>query len=218
MFFEIIKSIDPKEVGNPSFHSDSMKAGYDYKKSNSVYNWKVNDIPPDLDAIILNKGAKHTDLLTCVPIGGKGVLVSDRFLNILSRFYIMEYVVFDPIIFQGKNRIGGYKFVSFKQKISDEHVLFDLSKYVYLKRDSNGLYKEGGRAKINSFEDLNSQDPQMIRPRLKWVCLKPSFKFEVFPFKYSGQIIVTEKVKMVCEGEGLKGITFRPVNYLKIDR
>jgi len=217
MFFEIVKSTDPKIVGKPSFHSDRMKVGYDYKKKNSVYNWKINDTPPDLDAILLNEGAKLTDLLTCVPIGGKGSLVSDKLLGILTKFSMMKHVSFEPVILQRDKQIDGYKYISFNQKLSDEHVRFDLSKYVYLKRNSDGLFVENGRAKINSFGDLYSKNPQVIRPRLKWIYLKPTFKFEVFPFKFSGQIIVTEKVKIACEQEGIKGITFKPVEYLKSD-
>jgi len=215
-YFKIEKSLDPKIVGNAHNHSERMSPGYDYDASNSVYNWQKNNLTPNLKSVIVNRNAKITDLIDCIPIGGSGVIMSEKFFHILSWFNIMDYSLAEVELIKDDKTVPGFLFFYFTRSILDEDIEFSKSKYVNLGFDyEKGEYNELGELRISSLAELDEGRPtSQLRPLMKKLTLKKHFNYDVFSLDVPGRLIVTEEVKKVCEKEKVKGVVFTPFEAL----
>ena len=211
-YFKIEKSLDPKVVGLPSNHSEEMVRGYDYNAPDSVYNWRNNNLTPNLNSVLVNKNAKITDLIDCVPIGGEGLIISEKLLEVLSWFNIMDHKTSNVSLIQAGIPITGFLFFYFNQCIDDRHIDFSKSEYANIIFDNiKGEYYEVSKANVLSLNDINKpRTGNERRPRLKNLSLKRDFKYDVFCFNYYGQLIVSEAVKDAIIKEQITGLRFEP--------
>ena len=211
-YFKIEKSLDPKVVGIPSNHSEEMSKGYDFNAPNSVYNWRKNSLVPNLKSVLVNKNAKITDFIDCVPIGGSGAILSEKFFNVLSWFNILDYTLADIELIQFNKVVPGFLFFYFNRTIQDNDIEFSKTKYVNIEFNYEiGEYKELEDINISSLTELDEGRPvSQLRPVLKRLTLKKDFKFDVFCLISPGRLIVSEAVKNALVREKITGIRFEP--------
>ena len=77
----------------------SMTKGYDLDALNSV--WALHEVrntkpkfKPNLDSFVLHKKAALTDTISAGYIGGRRLLVSDRFKRLLQKFNLTKHIFF----------------------------------------------------------------------------------------------------------------------------
>ena len=81
----------------------SMTKGYDLNAANSV--WALHEVrnnkpkfKPNLDGFVLYKKAGLTDAISAGYIGGRGLLVSDRFKKLLQKFNLTNHIFYPATV------------------------------------------------------------------------------------------------------------------------
>jgi hypothetical protein len=108
-YFIIANAAGTKETGMEYPQVKSMTSGYDLNAPNSVRALREvrNHLPgfkPNLDAFVLYKKAGLTDVISAGYIGGRGLLVSDRFKKILQRFNLTQCIFFPAVVIKDDTR------------------------------------------------------------------------------------------------------------------
>jgi|JI6StandDraft_1071083.scaffolds.fasta_scaffold211165_2 hypothetical protein len=92
-----------KETGMEYPQVKSMTKGYDLNAANSV--WALHEVrnnkpkfKPNLDGFVLYKKAGLTDAISAGYIGGRGLLVSDRFKKLLQKFNLTNHIFYPATV------------------------------------------------------------------------------------------------------------------------
>jgi len=95
-----------------------MLAPYDYVGPRSIYKLLpcmlgegFPDFEPDFNTVLLERGAKPTDLISSVPIPKCGHLISPRFLELLQKFKLPPHRVYNVPMVHKEKPLEGYVFL-----------------------------------------------------------------------------------------------------------
>ncbi len=181
-----------------------------------MYFKKIEGTPILSNAVLFPK-AKTTDFInTYNVIGFTGsMLISDKFKKVFEKFNLFGLQFFPTYIIQNNKKIEGY----WQTHISEQGFkLLDFAKinFTYKKRfDGKVIYEE-----INNIKSL--EDFLKCKKTSEWpieLCfLNLVLKDEIFDFfliphyiNGNGSGIVSEKLKIEIENQGITGIEFRPI-------
>jgi hypothetical protein len=102
-YYKISNAAGTKETGMDFPQVKSMTKGYDLTAANSV--WALHEVrnekptfKPTLDAFVLYKKAGLTDIISAGYIGGRGLLISERFKKFLQKFRLTTHVFFPAFV------------------------------------------------------------------------------------------------------------------------
>lgn len=102
-YYIISNAAGTKETGMEYPQVKSMTKGYDLNAPNSV--WALHEVrntkpkfKPNLDSFILYKKAGLTDTISAGYIGGRGLLVSERFKKLLQKFNLTKHIFFPATV------------------------------------------------------------------------------------------------------------------------
>mgnify|MGYP006959899243 CR=1 FL=1 len=114
-----------RETGSQFPQIQKMSDNYNYQSEDSVYSLSrfTNSFPdfnPNLDAFILHKNAKISDLLSSSPLMGSGFLISEKFKNALEKNIMPPHKYYPAKIIHKDNSYNYYWI----------HILCDLTDYV----------------------------------------------------------------------------------------
>ena len=162
-FYIISEAAGTKETGIVYPQVKSMSKGYDLNASNSV--WALHEVrnekpkfKPNLDAFVLSKKAKLSDTISAAFIGGRGLLVSEKFKILLQNFKLTKHIFFPAFVIKDEERHKYYwlhlidsdyrSYVVFpKTKFSNEPLLLlkDYDDYALFEKEKDkfGLLRTG---------------------------------------------------------------------------
>jgi hypothetical protein len=102
-YYIISNAAGTKETGMEYPQVKSMTKGYDLNAPNSV--WALHEVrnqkpnfKPNLDGFLLYKKAGLTDVVSAGYIGGRGLLVSERFKKLLENFNLTKHIFFPATV------------------------------------------------------------------------------------------------------------------------
>jgi len=78
-------------IGRAFPQHQTMGQGYDYDAPDSVHAFRHHETPdfvPNLETIVIEPGARLTDLLSSVPLSNHALLVSERLYSLLLEFQL----------------------------------------------------------------------------------------------------------------------------------
>lgn len=108
---------DPSNIGCAFPAHQTMGRHYDYDSERSVYKIprdRLADFEPDFSDVIFERQAKHLDLIASAPIR-YGWIVSDRFLQLLSRYKLPPHRAYPLPVIQGGRAVDGYSWLHLPQ-------------------------------------------------------------------------------------------------------
>lgn len=218
-------SADSKIIGRHYPQLERMFAGY-----NALQPWAAFGLLPNgtgspytnADDFKLKYHAKATDWISGAAIGFSQMLISDRFFNLLCNFNCPAWVVVDATVNHKDKRLP-YKYIL----LTDTYPSFiDLRKSKFKIVDS--------AEEPNSVEQIikSPQEIQEIRQRLHTENLKfsaqntldkcsylrysavfldkQSIDKDFFLIPLSAKFIISERLKIAMEAEGISGVQFTP--------
>lgn len=98
-------------IGRAFPQHQTMGPGYDYDAPDSVHNLRYHEAPdfvPNLETIVIEAGAKLTDLLSSVPLSDHAHLVSERLYSLLLEFQMPPHRYIPAPMVRKGYRVPGY--------------------------------------------------------------------------------------------------------------
>lgn len=95
-----------------------MGRHYDYDGNRSVYKIprdRLANFEPDFSYVIFERTAKHIDLIGSAPIPHVGWIVSNRFLQLLSKFNLPPNRAYPLPVIQANQPVEGYAWLHLPQ-------------------------------------------------------------------------------------------------------
>lgn len=215
-YYRINAGIINDVVGNLASHH--MTPDYKYGSDNSIYKLKTfgkMGFLPDFNSIEILRKAQPMDIINCVPIASRGIVISDKFLSILEISRLpAEIEVFDVnAIHKGNN----YHYNYFYLYKSWHLEYIDFEKMQFFETNSIGtVIKE---IEINTVEQYNLKVDQYsfrkIRP--KEIFLKNSLvEYDIFRLSFIGSgYYVSKKLKNYILSQDCQGIEFTELSDIR---
>lgn len=133
LYFIISNAAGTKETGMEYPQVKSMTKGYDLNAPNSV--WALHDarntkpkFKPNLDSFILYKKAGLTDTISAGYIGGRGLLVSERFKKLLQKFNLANHIFFPATVIKD-DKANKYFWMHLVNSDYRKNVIFTKTKF-----------------------------------------------------------------------------------------
>lgn len=199
-------AVDTEETGS-SYPAVQSYDDYDFKAYNSMHTlkaWKFPEHTPDI-RFKLKPGAKLTDLLTDAAIGGNGLLLSNKFRELIEKFVMAEHK-FYPAQIEAYGSIHEYYWLHLVWPEGVSYVDYAETKFNVIR--FNKIIEP---IEIRSYDDLKEKGIALGRSLMIYakeiVMRLPTF--DVFPKPINGGVIITEKVKYQIELSNLTGVLIK---------
>jgi len=132
-YYIISNAAGTKETGMEYPQVKSMSKGYDLNAPNSV--WALHEVrntkpkfKPNLDSFLLYKKAGLTDTISTGYIGGRGLLVSERFQRLLQNFNLTKHIFFPATVFK-EDKVIKYFWMHLVDSDYRTNVIFPKTKF-----------------------------------------------------------------------------------------
>ncbi len=132
-YYNISNAAGTKETGMEYPQVKSMSKGYDLNASNSV--WALHEVrnqkplfKPNLDSFVLYKKAGLTDVISAGYIGGRGLLISDRFKKLLQKFNLTKHIFFRATVLKEESS-HQYFWMHLVESDYRQYVVFSKTKF-----------------------------------------------------------------------------------------
>jgi hypothetical protein len=132
-YYIISEAAGTKETGMEYPQVKSMTKGYDLNAPNSV--WALHEVrntkpkfKPNLDSFILYKKAGLTDTISTGYIGGRGLLVSERFKKLLQNFNLTKHIFFSATVIK-EDKVNKYFWMHLVDSDYRKNVVFVKTKF-----------------------------------------------------------------------------------------
>ncbi len=133
IYYNISNAAGTKETGMEYPQVKSMSKGYDLNASNSV--WALHEVrnqkplfKPNLDSFVLYKNAGLTDVISAGYIGGRGLLISDRFKKLLQKFNLTKHIFFRATVLKEESS-HQYFWMHLVESDYRQYVVFSKTKF-----------------------------------------------------------------------------------------
>lgn len=211
MIYSVSNSTDPKEVGHYmqcKGLSDKLTSDSNFfKRDNSMTNLNNKEFPKIKPNLIfeLEDNAILTDVISTSNISAKGLLVNNKFKEILSQLNIAIHRFYEAIVIS-KEVEYQYYWLHF---VKDDWEGVDLKKSS-LYRCKSGLFKLKNIVPI-SYKTAISNLPKSQQIFFESIILLSPFKEkqgDLFFLPMPYQIFASKNLLKVCEQQGITGIDF----------
>lgn len=175
------------------------------------------EIQPVLSNVVLHKNAKQTDIInTYGHVGFSfGYLISNRFKDLLEKFNCYGFQYFKTYIILNDKKFDNY-WQTNKYDFPYQYIDFQKTTFLFKDRDVN----KNVISKVMNFKNVDefiSFANQVHYP--KWIFFKDVFftenmNLDFFALRYfegGHKGIVSERLKIEIEKNGITGIEFRPI-------
>ncbi|MFC0183659.1 hypothetical protein SAMN04515674_11766 [Pseudarcicella hirudinis] len=215
---------------------DFVNCNYGINKESSFIhiekNWNDKSFKPDLINCFKFKHlarGRQTDILSVSfsVFGSAGILVSDRFRDILLEYKLWDYKIYDMLIPNHKAEFH-YNYMHFMSNDSNLEKMFDAVDFPECKLIGRRIINEDPYEEIK--EDVFFQDKEAYRDFyfdrskagliVKKLALKEEYKdYDLFknPLASGGMHIhISERLKNRLEEEKITGITMTPTTEFRV--
>ena len=213
-YFSLETAFDTPETGSAYPAVESYK-NYNFNASNSVNNLDTNTIPGFTPSVRfkLARKAKLTDVLKQITISARGLLVSKKFKDYLTRKNIIPHVCFPATIEDIDSIIHNYYWIHFTWEESIKYLDFENSKFK-IKRVSRDL----GEINIKNYKDLVLKQSELgfikMIHNYETTMINPGYDLFLHPL--NGTIYISEELKNQMTSLKFSGISIKEINNLKV--
>ena len=190
---------------------------YDEPKFIGRFSLEKIEIQPILSNAVLYSNAKQTDFInTYGDVGFSfGNLISNKFKDILDKFNCYGFQFFKTYLVQKNQKFETY-WQSYKYDFPYQYIDFERTTFLFKDRDID-------KNIINQVISFNTIDEFLLFTNKirypKWIFFKDisfteNMDLDFFALRYTEgghNGVVSEKLKIEIEKEGLTGIEFRPI-------
>lgn len=215
-FYTIKPAVDTDETGHV-FPAVESFDDYDFKGEKSVHkmdHWSIPNFNPDI-RFKLAKGAKLCDAMGQATISGSGLLISERFKNILEKYNLGEHKFFDGHIYDN----------DFRYKYYWLHIIWNnRNKIVDYKQSS--FFKKRGRRNLEELDINSNEEYDEVKTEFgsrfiigfHKLALKNTPDYDLWPVPFRGHLIVSHQLKNEIENIALTGLDISENDVLFIPR
>jgi hypothetical protein len=213
-----------KETGSQFPQIQEMSKGYDYSASNSVHSLKGSRFPeqtPNFNSFLLHSKAKLSDLISEGVTGGGGMVVSEKFKDILDSVNLVSHKYYPiKIIHKGIEHTNYFWL----------HIISDLTEYVDYTKSKFFIYKnfafDQGDIQILSKEDLIKKrldikkEDSSLTIWSKQITFLPSFDKNLDMFivsLFDAKTYISDALKNKIEQEKITGIKITVANNIYLE-
>ena len=212
-YYILKPAVGTKETGNV-FPAVESYDNYDFDAPNSVYKLD-SDMFPDFVPDIRFKlaiGAKLCDLMGQATISACGLLMSEKFKNVIEQNNILPHQFYSATI-EDNGILHQYYWMHVAWKDGIKYLDFQNSKF-RIKRASKDL----GEIKIVSYEDLLNKQGELgfIKMIHNYESTMFNPKIELFIHPLNKTFYITETLKSIIKSHNLSGSDFQPADNLKV--
>jgi len=222
-YYKIGMELDPKIIGvkGGECQINVMAEPYDYNAHNSVRQITgislELDFEPDLNAQLLRKQAKITDMISSQRINSLACkLFSDRFIEFLTNFNLPKYKTYlAPIMREAKEGDVWYHSHYLFMLVETANTLIDFKQSEFVLKPS--IYDpniDWVQVKVENCEDLYKYlKPKLYKKGAKRIhatkiVFKPEMKYDMIRLHRLDGYFVSEYLKNAIQQEGYTGMRF----------
>lgn len=218
MLYRIKPATINKIVG--SIASVKMRDDYAPEISRAVSRMKQRgklDILPDLNGIEIQKRARANDIIICVPLSKRGILISPQLKRIVDSFLLPQETQW--VEATATHYDQSYKYHYFYNYESPEKDLIDWDRSKFMEVNYVGKPKSEVQysSSLKEIEQLRKNKVVRIdTPKLLY--FKTPIKYDFFRLVYSTPgYFVSERLKNAIEESDCEGIELTPITELGFD-
>lgn len=218
MIYRIRAASINKIVG--SIASIKMRDDYAPEISRAVSRIKQRgklDILPDLNGIEIQKRARANDIINCVPLSKRGILISPRLKKIVDRFQLPQETQW--IEAKATHYDQSFEYHYFYNYESPEKDLIDWDRSKFMEVNYVGKPKSEVQYSTSLKEIEQLRKNKVVRidsPKLLY--LKTPIKYDFFRLVFSTPgYFASERLKSAIEESACEGIELTPITELGFD-
>lgn len=218
-YFAIESSLNEKIMGKIPQVKEFIHS-YDANEESKLIDkfiFKKIEIQPILSNAVLYSNAKQTDFIDTYGNVGflSGYLISNKFKQLLEQFNCYGFQFFETYIVQKNKEIYGY-WQTNKYEFPYQFIDFSKTTFIYKDRDINRniIIEKINFKNIDEFITFSSkiQYPKWLF--FEDIYFTEDMNLDFFSLRYTegaNKGIVSERLKMELEKNGITGIEFRPI-------
>jgi len=207
-YYIISNAAGTKETGMEFPQVKAMSKGYDLNAPNSV--WALHEVrnakpefKPNLDSFVLYKKARLTDTISAGYIGGRGLLISERFKKLLQKFNLTKHIFFPATVIKDDS---AYKYFWMHLVESDyrEYVVFPKTRF-----------SNWPKLKLKDYQDylkFDKGEDKFGQLRADFVTLNKKFNQTIDLFMISGfdqNLYISQKLITAIKENSITGLEIK---------